>query len=237
MTKSLMGTYALWQFIGMLVVSPTTAPAQWWAPVGPMWYLLALFFWRMSVLVLGGLKDVVIFACALFMGLFVGFTETAVSKNDLAVFDLQRVFVYAVYFYIGCCVIKPHHLRKLKQMQYEKRATLGVIVLLGVSVAWYVSLYIVGACFDEAQWSVWSTRPYNSGSISDMFSGMAQRIGLYVFSLVAAVGFSPSYRATSPSSPAWDRERSTVTCCTFISFEDFPNSSTWSGTTRRCLSD
>ena len=52
-----------------------------------------------------------------------------------------------------------------------------------------MSLYIVGACFDEAQWSVWSTRPYNSGSISDMFSGMAQRIGLYVFSLVAMGGF------------------------------------------------
>ena len=61
----------------------------------------------MSVLVLGGLKDVVIFACALFMGLFVGFTETAVSKNDLAVFDLQRrIRVRRVFFYIGCCVIE-----------------------------------------------------------------------------------------------------------------------------------
>ena len=188
-TKSLMGTYALWQFIGMLVVSPTTAPAQWWAPVGPMWYLLALFFWRMSVLVLGGLKDVVILAFALFMGLFVGFTETAVSKNDLAVFDLQRVFVYAVYFYIGCCVIKPQHLKKLKQMEYGKRAMLGAIILIGVAITWYVSLYAFGACFDEAQWSVWSTRPYNSGSIGDMFSGMAQRIGLYAFTIVAVAGF------------------------------------------------
>ena len=42
MTKSLMGTYALWQFIGMLVV--WLGGSAMLGSGGTMWYLLALFF-------------------------------------------------------------------------------------------------------------------------------------------------------------------------------------------------
>jgi fucose 4-O-acetylase-like acetyltransferase len=185
---TLLGTYAVWQAFYVAINYYDVAPLQWWAPVGVMWYLLALFFWRMSVLVVGGLRNGVIVALSVFMGLFVGFTETATTKNGNAAFDWQRVFVYSVYFFLGCVALKPEHLQRLQSIDYGRRATFGAIVLAVAYALLYVVLNVFEECFDDVQWFIWSIAPYKSSSVAAQFIDMLKRIALYVFTAFAGLG-------------------------------------------------
>jgi len=185
---TLLGTYAAWQAFYVGINFYDVAPLQWWAPVGVMWYLLALFFWRMSVLVLGGVRNEVIMALSAFMGLFVGFTETATTKNGNTVFDWQRVFVYSVYFFLGCVALKPEHLKRLQTIEYGRRATFGAIVLAASYAILYVVLNVFEECFDDVQWFIWSIAPYKSSSVTAQFTDMLRRIVLYVFTAFAGLG-------------------------------------------------
>ena len=186
---ALLGTYAVWQAFYVAINYYDVAPLQWWAPVGVMWYLLALFFWRMSVLVLGGLRNGVIVALSVFMGLFVGFTETATTKNGNAAFDWQRVFVYSVYFFLGCVALKPEHLQRLQSIDYGRRATFGAIVLAMRRTRFSTSCSTSSksastTCSGSSGPSRRTSRPPWPRSSLDML----RRIALYVFTAFAGLG-------------------------------------------------
>ena len=196
--STLLVTYGMWQGLYLVINYYDVTPVQWWAPIGVMWYLYALVLWRLSILVLGGLKDGVIMAMSLFMGLFVGFTETPMTKNGSSAFDWQRLFVYSVYFFFGLCVVKPEHIRRLEKTDYGKRAILGSIVLISSFCGIYYSLFVYGACFDEFERFVWSINPYDSDTVTEQFTGLALRAVLYCFTLFACFGLAcviPSERS------------------------------------------
>ena len=196
--STLLVTYGMWQGLYLVINYYDVTPVQWWAPIGVMWYLYALVLWRLSILVLGGLKDGVMMGMSLFMGLFVGFTETPMTKNGSSAFDWQRLFVYSVYFFFGLCAVKPEHIRRLEKTDYGKRALLGSIVLIASFCGLYLSLYVFGACFDEVEWFVWSIKPYDSDTVAEQFTGLALRVVLYCFTAFACFGFAcliPSERS------------------------------------------
>ena len=189
---TLLGTYAVWQAFYVAINYYDVAPLQWWAPVGVMWYLLALFFWRMSVLVVGGLRNGVIVALSVFMGLFVGFTETATTKNGNAAFDWQRVFVYSVYFFLGCVALKPEHLQRLQSIDYGRRATFGAIVL-----AWRTRFST--SC---------STSSKSASTTCSGSSGPSRRTSRPPWPRSSSTCSNASRFTSSPHSPAWASWRS-----------------------------
>lgn len=188
-TAMLLGTYTMWQTLYLVINYYDVTPVQWWGPIGVMWYLFALTLWRMSVLVLGALKNRVILGLSLLMGLFVGFTETPSGKNGAAIFDWQRLFVYAVYFFFGLCVIRPDHLKRLHRTEYGKRVVIGLIIMVSSYAGIYLTLNYFDKCFDTAERAIWSTSPYDSTSVMSMFKGFGERVFLYFFTGVASFAF------------------------------------------------
>uniref|UniRef100_A0A7S0WE51 Acyltransferase 3 domain-containing protein n=1 Tax=Ostreococcus mediterraneus TaxID=1486918 RepID=A0A7S0WE51_9CHLO len=189
-SSSLIGTFVGWQLFYMAILYYDVTPAQFWAPIGITWYLLALFMWRTSILVLGGLRDRYILASSLFMGLFVGFTDTATTANGMTFFDLQRIFAFSPYFFFGLLVVKPKYLEQLHDTPYSRRAPPGFITLVVTYVLLYIGMYGTGTkCFDEAQRFIWTIEPYGTSEIYSPFLGCLYRIALYAATCVVGAAF------------------------------------------------
>lgn len=189
-SSSLVGTFVGWQLFYMTVLYYDVTPAQFWAPIGITWYLLALFMWRMSILVLGALKDRYILAFSVFMGLFVGFTDTAATASGEYFLEIQRIFAYSPYFFFGLLVVKPKHLERLHDTPYTRRAPQGFVTLVVTYALLYVGMYATGTkCFDEAQRFIWTVDPYSTSAIYSPILGLLYRILLYTATCVVGAAF------------------------------------------------
>jgi len=201
-TSTLIGGWVLWQALYVLVVYPTVRPLQWWAPIGVTWFLLALYIWRSSVLLFGGMKDNYIYAIVLAVAILTGFTETPVTENGLRFLDWQRVCTYSLYFYAGLVAVKRAHvdavLAKFSTKPWWLRVAVGWIAL-GLIFGAFLLVDYLGEPFSEVQEWVFAESPYGFSAWYHPFREAAMRIVLYW--LVAAA--SMAFMLTLPVEKYW----------------------------------
>ena len=89
-TSTLLSAWALWQALYVAVSYSDVKPLQWWSPVGVTWFLLALWVWRSSVLLIGAFSDVLVSVIVCAVAILVGFTDTPTTTNGLTFLDWQR---------------------------------------------------------------------------------------------------------------------------------------------------
>ena len=191
-STSLLGGWVVWQALYVLVDYPTVRPLQWWSPVGVTWFLLALYIWRSSVLLFGGMKDGFIYTFVIAVAVLAGFTDTPVTANGLRFLDWQRTCTFGLYFYVGLVAVKRKHvdatLDKFTNMSTWLRVTVGWAAVGVIFGAFRLAEYL-GVPFDEVEEWVFVASPYGFSSWYHSIREAALRVVLYLCVIFASMAF------------------------------------------------
>ena len=191
-STNLLGGWVVWQALYVLVDYPTVRPLQWWSPVGVTWFLLALYIWRSSVLLFGGMKDGYIYTFVVAVAILAGFTDTPVTANGLRFLDWQRMCTFALYFYIGLVAVKRKHVDAILDKFAMKSSWLRVAVGWGVVGAIFGAFILadyLGEPFDEVEEWVFTASPYGFSSWYHPIREALMRVLLYVCVIFASMAF------------------------------------------------
>lgn len=192
-TGSLIGAWVLWQALYCVLEYAETRPLQWWAPIDVTWFLLALWIWRNSVLLFGGMRDGVIYAVVCGLAIAVGFTDTPTTANGLVFLDWQRVCTYSLYFYSGALLVQREHLDYvMKSLKYTLkpwvRFALGVIGL-GVAYFGFMLADHLGESFAEVSEWLFAAAPYGFTEWYHPFREAFMRVLLYIIVAFCSAAF------------------------------------------------
>jgi len=192
-TAALIGAWVLWQALYCVLEYAETRPLQWWAPIDVTWFLLALWIWRNSILLFGGMRDGVMYSFLFGLAIVVGFTDTPTTSNGLVFLDWQRVCTYSLYFYSGALFFQREHLdRVLKWFQYTAKSwvrfALGVI---GLGVAYFGFLLAdhLGEPFAEVSEWLFAAAPYGFTEWYHPFREAFMRMLLYLIVAFCSAAF------------------------------------------------
>lgn len=160
-TGALIGAWVLWQAIYIATEYVDVRPLQWWAPLNVTWFLLALWIWRNSILLIGGMKDGIIYGLVCGLAIAVGFTDTPTMKNGHTFLDWQRVCTFALYFYVGAVFVKREHFDRVTTFigNSSVRITTGIMGLGLVYGGFMLSDYL-GEPFEEVSEWLFTQKPY-----------------------------------------------------------------------------
>ncbi len=192
-TSTLLSAWALWQALYVAVSYSDVKPLQWWSPVGVTWFLLALWVWRSSVLLIGPFSDVLVSVIVCAVAILVGFTDTPTTTNGLTFLDWQRTCTFALYFYVGLVLMRRERLNDvLVRMEESKtpwlRYVVGVLGLGAVFGGFMLSDHL-GEPFSEVQDWLLVAKPYGFTKWYDPVVDALLRVLLYVSVAFASVSF------------------------------------------------
>ena len=192
-TSMLIGGWVFWQALYVAVSYSDVSPLQWWSPVGVTWFLIALWVWRNSVLLLGALRDSTIYAIVRVLAIAVGFTDTPSTKNGLAFLDWQRVCAYAIYFYAGLVLVKREHVDEiLRRFMHLSRPWMRFAAgygVLGVVFGAFMLSDVLGEPFGEVQEWLLVVSPYGVTKWYHPIIEALWRVVLYLVVALASVAF------------------------------------------------
>ncbi|WP_242698346.1 acyltransferase family protein [Bacillus sp. SD088] len=138
-------------------------------PHWSLWFLLSLFFWHLMLLAFNKWKPIYAIACALIIGLAVGYIDWV--SNYLS---LSRTFVFFPFFLIGF-YLKKEHFQKVASSQAKLWAAIPILA--------YVILLIIFPNLNET-WLLGS-KPYSQLQNITIL-GIFTRTGVYALNLIMA---------------------------------------------------
>lgn len=193
-TATLLGAWVLWQALYCAVSYSDVRPLQWWAPIDVTWFLLALYIWRTSVLLVGNFRDGAIYGSLIALAITVGFTETPATANGLMFLDWQRVCTYALYFYVGLIMVRKEDVDnfiRVFEMQAPRpwlRIAVGWIAL-GLFFGAFLLADFLGEPFEQMREWVLTAQPYGFEKWYYPFLEASMRIVLYFVVAITSAAF------------------------------------------------